>query len=113
MALIRIANLAEVPPGTVREVRAADHTFAVCNVAGEIRVFNGVCPCAGGPVGRGYIFDGVLVCPWHGMRYDVDGGQCTLSTELRLERYASVVEDGEILAEVETSGALPADATLV
>ena len=107
MALIRIAALSEVPPDTLREIHAAGRIFAVCNVAGDVRVFDGVCPCAGGPVGQGKRFDGVLVCPWHGMRYDVETGECTLGKDLRLERYPSVIEGGEILAELEASDALP------
>jgi len=103
MALVRIAAAADVPPGTLKEIHAADRTFAVCNVAGDIRVFEGICPCAGGPVGQGKMFDGVMVCPWHGMRYDVETGKCTLGNDLAIERFRSVVEGGEILVELSGS----------
>jgi nitrite reductase (NADH) small subunit len=103
MAFIRIADLSAVPPGNLREIQAADRTFAVCNVGGEIRVFDGICPCAGGPVGQGKMFDGVLVCPWHGMRYDVETGKCTLGKDLAIARYQVRIDGDAIWVELEGS----------
>jgi apoptosis-inducing factor 3 len=99
--LVRIAAVDEIPEGALRQIEVGGRNFAVCHVAGEIRVFEGDCPCAGGPVGQGKMFDGVMVCPWHGQRYSVESGECTTTPGLAIARFPVTIEAGEVFAEVD------------
>ena len=66
MPLIPLIDSAELPPGTCREVVAAGKVFAVYNVDGQFHVLDGICPHAGGPLGKGTLRGDVVTCPWHG-----------------------------------------------
>ncbi len=59
------------------------------------------CPHTGGPLHLGQIEEGCLVCPWHGARFDVSGGQAVSGpTRVPLPVYAVRIEDGELVVEV-------------
>ncbi len=70
MPFIKAADAAAVPPDTVIEANIGGNSYAICNVGGELRAFDGICPHAGGPLGEGNLVDGNLVCPWHAWEYD-------------------------------------------
>jgi nitrite reductase/ring-hydroxylating ferredoxin subunit len=46
------------------------------------------------------MFDGVMVCPWHGQRYSVESGECTTTPGLAIARFPVTIEAGEVFAEV-------------
>jgi nitrite reductase (NADH) small subunit len=72
---IRVASLAECPPGTALEVVAEDRVVALFNVDGALYALDGVCPHQGGPLGQGELAGNVVTCPWHGWQFDVCTGR--------------------------------------
>ena len=48
----------------------------ILNTSRGVRVFSGMCPHQGGPLGEGEITDTTVTCPWHGCTFDLDEGQC-------------------------------------
>lgn len=79
--------------------------------------FENMCVHMGGPVGEGMIIGKVeavvspdrcsvterfsdtefhIVCPWHGWEYDIDTGQAAAVKTARLNRYETVVRDGDV-----------------
>src|SRR4051812_32375560 len=42
-----------------------------------VRVYSGLCPHQGGPLGEGPISGDKLRCPWHGCEFDLTQGRCT------------------------------------
>jgi nitrite reductase (NADH) small subunit len=89
-----------VPAGAVVEGEAAGNKYAICNHAGEIHVFDASCPCTGGPLGQGVIRDGLLVCPWHGMRYHPQSGLCPHNPALVLTKFPVEIRGDDILIQV-------------
>jgi nitrite reductase/ring-hydroxylating ferredoxin subunit len=78
---VRVASLAEVPPGSVKAVRCAgDRVVALVNVDGVISALDNTCPHRGGPLAGGKLVDGELACPWHGFRFDPRTGAPTMPT---------------------------------
>lgn len=100
MPLVRIGSLAEVKPGEVAEAEVNGTDLAICHHDGEVHVFDASCPCTGGPLGQGTIRDGLLVCPWHGMRYDAHSGVCAYDPEVRLTQFAVEIRGDDILIEI-------------
>jgi nitrite reductase/ring-hydroxylating ferredoxin subunit len=100
MPLIRIGAMSAVPPGQVAEAEAEGTAYAICHHQGEIHVFDASCPCTGGPLGQGVIREGLLVCPWHGMRYDVNTGICPYDANLTLIPFPVTIRGDDILIEV-------------
>ncbi|MDQ6669745.1 MAG: Rieske (2Fe-2S) protein [Chloroflexota bacterium] len=100
---VTVARLDDVPPGTVRQVRAGDHWYALANVDGVLHAVDNNCPHSGGPLARGKLIGRELECPWHGWRWDVTSGRNSWpGTGWRVPRIpVRVLDNGEIqLAEI-------------
>ncbi len=100
MALIPLLDERELLPGNCREVVAEGRVFAVYNVDGDFHILDGICPHAGGPLGKGTMRGSIVTCPWHGWQLDVTTGQHCLNSRVCAARYAAVVRDGKVLADV-------------
>jgi nitrite reductase/ring-hydroxylating ferredoxin subunit len=42
-----------------------------------VRVYSGMCPHQGGPLGEGTLTETSITCPWHGCSFKLDQGDCT------------------------------------
>jgi nitrite reductase/ring-hydroxylating ferredoxin subunit len=72
----RVATVAEVPPGTVKEVAVDGERIALYNVDGRFFASSNRCPHAGAPLSLGYFEDGEITCPLHMWGFDVRTGEC-------------------------------------
>ncbi len=41
-----------------------------------VKVFSGMCPHQGGPLGEGTLGSNTISCPWHGCTFDINTGNC-------------------------------------
>ena len=71
---VRVASLAEVPPGSGRQVQVSGRALAIYNLDGIMHAIDGTCTHRGGPLGEGALVGNVITCPWHGARFDVTTG---------------------------------------
>jgi nitrite reductase (NADH) small subunit len=93
---VTVARVEDVPPGSVRMVRAGDEEIALAHVDGEFYATQGHCLHLQGPLGEGRVDDHVLTCPWHGWQYDLRSGENEFDRAIRLQTYEVRVEDGNI-----------------
>jgi len=98
---IRVAELADIPPGGAVERTVEDRVVALYNVEGTIFALDGVCPHQGGPLGKGCLTGTIVTCPWHGWQFDVRTGQHQLSAAIRQPCYAARVEQGAVWIDLE------------
>ncbi len=63
-------------------------------------VIDNACPHANGNLSAGPVDGGVVTCPWHEWRFDLEQGVCTHSPLARLVRYRSEIRDGVVWAEL-------------
>lgn len=96
----RVANVADVPPGTSKELAAAGRIVALFNVDGTFHAMDGVCPHAGGPLGEGVLKGSVITCPWHGWQFDVSTGRHCLNSRLQHPSFPVTVEGTEVYVEL-------------
>lgn len=90
-----------VPAGQARPARIGDAWYAVVNDNGTFHVTDIHCPHADGPLGRGEVRDGCLICPVHYWPWDLQTGLSDASLpHLRLNRYRCEVRDGKVHADV-------------
>jgi len=101
---IEVAALAEIPPGSMREVIAGDRVVALANVEGQIFAIDGVCPHQGGPLGEGQLEGPIVTCPWHGWQFDVRSGQHCLSRTIIQPQFAVRVEGDSIFVDLGQEG---------
>ena len=102
---VRVANLADVAQGGALVVTMDRYDVALFNVGGEIHAYENVCPHQGGPIGEGWIEDGVVTCPWHAWRFDLRTGGMTLGDFARLRRFDVRVEGNDVFVATEPEAA--------
>lgn len=71
-----VLHLVDLPPGSLRSVAVGMERVLVANVDGDVYAYRDACP--GTPLGLGAarLDEGaVLVCPWHGCRFELRGGR--------------------------------------
>ena len=100
---IRIASLADCPPGASLETVAGDRIVALYNVDGQIYALDGICPHQGGPLGKGKLSGTTVTCPWHGFQFNVATGKHCTIPNLAQPRFAVKCEAGEISVDIEES----------
>jgi nitrite reductase/ring-hydroxylating ferredoxin subunit len=97
---VRVASVAEIPPGTAKEVAAAGRVIALFNVGGTLYALDGVCPHAGGPLGEGRLSSSVVTCPWHGWQFDVTTGRHCLNANIVHTSFPVRVDGDDVLVEL-------------
>jgi nitrite reductase/ring-hydroxylating ferredoxin subunit len=101
MALIPLIDTTELPPGTCREVVAAGRVFAVYNVDGQFHALDGICPHAGGPLGKGTLRGGVVTCPWHCWQFHVATGQHCLNARICAASFPTELQNGQVCIQLD------------
>jgi len=96
----KVADVAEVGDGQAKVVEVDGRSVAVFNVAGRFYAIDNLCPHRGGPLGEGDVEGPVVVCPWHGWRWDVTTGANANNPAVRVSCYPVTVEQGSIFVAV-------------
>jgi nitrite reductase (NADH) small subunit len=100
MPFLRVTKLAEVPPGTIREFQIDGNNIALANVAGKLSAINNICLHRGGPLGEGELQGQIVVCPWHGWRYDVTTGKLETNPAVAVSCYAVEVRGEDVFVDL-------------
>lgn len=98
---VRVAAVADCPPGQGIEVVAGDRLLALFHVDGKWYALDGVCPHQGGPLGKGALEGTVVSCPWHGWQFDVTDGCHQIRASLKQPTFAVRIEGDDVLVEID------------
>jgi nitrite reductase/ring-hydroxylating ferredoxin subunit len=74
MAFTKVALVAEIAPGTARQVTVNGRTLGVFNVNGTFYAIDDTCTHRGAPLSEGECAGTEVTCPWHGARFDLTTG---------------------------------------
>ena len=96
MAFVRTVKVAELPPGTIRELQVEGKAVAVANVGGKIYAINNTCLHRGGPLGQGELQGVAVTCPWHGWQYDVTTGKLVMNQAIGVKTYTIEVRGDDL-----------------
>lgn len=103
MSRIRLCNVADAPkPGRGLHVGLPSGPgVAVFNLGnGEFAAIEDNCPHMDAPLHDGVCARGVVTCQWHGWQFDLRTGESLMSENIRVKRFAVVIEDGALWADV-------------
>ena len=89
-SMLRFDVTGENAAGSVSE------SFVVTNVARKFAVFRNACVHQGLTLDGGMIDDGVLVCPWHGFRFEATTGECISAPGAQLDQVPTRIDDGHV-----------------
>ena len=76
MSFIEVAQVNEVPSGTMKAYSAGDKQILIANIDGKLYAINNVCTHAGGELSKGKLEGKVVTCPKHSSKFDVTTGKC-------------------------------------
>jgi ferredoxin-thioredoxin reductase catalytic chain len=96
---VPVARADDMRDGEARRVRVGKRDIAVFRVDGAFYALSNVCRHAFAPLSEGWLDGHVIMCPWHGWRYDVRDGT-TDHPDADVSAYSVVVRDGEVLIVV-------------
>lgn len=100
MGFVRTVKLAEVPPGTVRELQVEGKAIAMANFEGKIYAINNTCLHRGGPLGQGLLEGKVVTCPWHGWQYEVTSGRAVQNPAAAVDCYPTEVRGEDVFVDI-------------
>jgi nitrite reductase (NADH) small subunit len=91
---VTLVRLAE-PRGRTRwTLRHGGRGYVVFAIDGQLRVSDAACPHNGGPLAKGILRDGSIICPWHWYRFDLQTGCCRTDANYALRLYPVIWRDG-------------------
>jgi len=97
---VPVFRVDDLPPGQIRHVKIGKRDLAVANVEGDFFALSNLCRHAFGPLGEGFLDGAIVMCPWHGWRYDVRDGT-TDHPNADVTTYPTSVKNGEVYVSVE------------
>jgi nitrite reductase/ring-hydroxylating ferredoxin subunit len=97
---IEVARLDQIQQGTGSRFTVVGKDVAVFNVDGNLFAIADTCPHAGGALGMGKLNGKIVMCPVHGMKFDVTTGCFSGSTDFGVASYPVKVMYGKIMVAV-------------
>jgi nitrite reductase/ring-hydroxylating ferredoxin subunit len=95
---VRVADIKDIQPSTMKAVEVAGEKICVANVEGKYYAIGNVCTHVGGPLAEGTLDGYEIECPWHGSKFDVRSGEPTRPPAKRPEpTYEIKVEGNNLL----------------
>ncbi|NUP99931.1 MAG: Rieske 2Fe-2S domain-containing protein, partial [Armatimonadetes bacterium] len=106
-SLVRVAAVADLPPGAALAVKVNGHAVALFNADGVIRAIDNRCPHMGYPLVEAPVRAGVLRCPWHHWRFELSTGGCLTTGGDDVGVFTVEVRDDQIYLSPEPTGSDP------
>ncbi len=101
MSTAKLASIKEVSPGKSKIVDVGGKAIALFNINGTLYAINNRCTHVGGPLGQGSVEGNVVICPWHGSRFDITTGNVVGPPARRpVTTYRVIVEGEDILIDL-------------
>ncbi len=96
-ALLAAGAVQDLPPGGRKLVFVpGGETVLVLNVEGEFYALENSCPHAGASLASGACEGRVIACPAHGLKFNIQTGQCTASPTLLIPLYEVLILEGQL-----------------
>ena len=74
---VKIANLADVPPGSCMRVDVGSEQIGLFNIDGEVFAISDICTHADASLCEGEIEGDEVLCPLHFASFNIRTGECT------------------------------------
>ncbi len=109
MSFVEVAQVDQIPTGSMKSFSVGGKQVLVANVAGEFYAINNTCTHAGGDLSKGKLEGKIVTCPRHGSKFDVTTGTCISGPKIGLLKlnakdetaFEVKVEDNKILVTVD------------
>jgi nitrite reductase/ring-hydroxylating ferredoxin subunit len=96
---VPVARVEDMCDGETRRVKVGKRDIALFRVDGAFFALSDVCRHAFAPLSEGWLDGHIVMCPWHGWRYDVRDGT-TDHPDADVKVYPVTVRNDEVLVTV-------------
>ena len=72
---VKVAQMKDIPDGEIIQAEFKGETVCISNIGGKVFAIGNSCTHRGAPLSDGQIEDNVVVCPWHGAKFDLKTGE--------------------------------------
>jgi nitrite reductase/ring-hydroxylating ferredoxin subunit len=79
---LEVANVDEIPVGTMKHVEVNEREIAIANVDGKFYAFDDRCGHTSARLSRGGLRGNIVTCPLHGAQFDVTTGKSCQNQDL-------------------------------
>jgi nitrite reductase/ring-hydroxylating ferredoxin subunit len=101
LTLYALCRTEEVPENELKQFILKGNEFIVINRNKKFYCLDARCTHAGAPLAEGELEDGILECPWHGSRFNIETGEVIRGpAKKQLHIYNSFVKDGSVVVEL-------------
>jgi nitrite reductase/ring-hydroxylating ferredoxin subunit len=76
MGFVEVAQVNEVPTGTMKSYSAGGKQILIANIDGKLHAIDNICTHAGGELSKGKLEGKIVTCPKHSSKFDVTTGKC-------------------------------------
>jgi 3-phenylpropionate/trans-cinnamate dioxygenase ferredoxin subunit len=97
---VKVAQVADIPPGRGRLVEVGGRLIALFNCAGTFYALDDTCTHAAASLSEGYLEGTAVECPLHGARFDLRTGAALWSPAfVPVATYAVRVDGPDVLVD--------------
>lgn len=82
-----LGDINKMQPGAIAVRKTEDAELLLCRVENEVYAVQNGCLDSVLPLAMGRMEDHILICPWHGCRYDLRSGEIQNDSGLKLETF--------------------------
>ncbi len=93
---IRVMKEDDLPIGKSAIISVGDQEVALFNYKKKLYAVKNKCPHKGAPLGEGRIEEGVIICPNHEWRFNLEKGDCMQNPYMKTESFPVKIRDGSI-----------------
>ncbi len=98
----KVAELADIPERGAKVIEFMRKEIALFRYQGKVYAVDNLCPHRKAPLSIGEVQNGVVVCAWHGARFDLATGKGLPGPhKADIGSYPVLVENGEVRLSVE------------
>lgn len=98
--LVELCSLGDLEEGRPLGFEVSGNRLAVCRQGELVFAVDARCPHVGGPLDRGRLEEGELICPWHRWRFRLKDGRCMTVRGNSLRTFPCHVRKGRVFVEV-------------
>ena len=101
MGLKKVLSVNELPKGKGKQITIDGKVLALFNIDGKFYCIDGKCTHKGGPLWEGEVNGNVVVCPWHGSKFDIVTGEVKEGpASKKVSTYIVKVSGKDILVDI-------------
>lgn len=91
-----VGNIADIPVGSMKLVRAGDRRLCVAHTASGVHALDHACPHEGYGLTTGQLDGETITCAWHNWKFRVSDGRCVLGEEDVRVHPVTIGRDGSV-----------------